>query len=329
MNIGIIGLGAFAEYHIKAAKLVNDLQISAVSRRNQAELDAFCKEHGVTGYSDYHDMLKDDSIDAVLIATPHHMHTSIVEDAAKHGKHILLEKPLAENPEGVLRIKQAIESSGVRFMAGFSNHFTKANRKAKEIVESGGIGTIITGTSTVNKYWMVPERRDWHLSRKTGGGMWLTIGIHLIDRLSFLIDSKITSISADLGTHFHIQDAHDSSAAFLRYANGATGFVSAIGYSAGGPIEETLLVGTKGSLKINQKKGVLLGIDDDWVLIEGTQSEDQHVDALSEEWRTFKKYVEQNDSNQLVTMDFALHVMDVVFAGEKSSIEHREVLIES
>lgn len=329
MNIGIIGLGAFAEYHIQAAELVEGLNITAVSRRNKTELDAFCNSHAITGYPDYRDLLNDDAIDAVLISTPHHMHTHIVEAAAERGKHILLEKPLAESPEGVARIERAIKASGVCFMAGYSNHYTKANRKAKELVSSGEIGEIITGTSIVNKYWMVPERKDWHLNRETGGGMWLTIGVHLIDRLAFFIESRISSISAEIGTRFHNQDADDSSSAFLRFANGAAGFVSAVGYKEGGPIEETLLVGTRGSLKINQKNGVMVGKKDSWVLLEETGTQDQHVDSLSEEWRTFKAYVEKGEASQLIPMDFALHIMDTVFAGERSAKEHREVLIDS
>lgn len=321
-------MGAFSDYHIRGAALVDGLQVTAVSRRNSGELDAFCSEHRVKGYTDYVELLEDETIDAVLISTPHHMHTRIVEDAAERGKHILLEKPLAESPEGVARIEKAVKDSGICFMAGFSNHFTKANRMAKEIISSGEIGEIITGTSIVNKYWMVPERRDWHLTRKTGGGMWLTIGVHLIDRLSFFIGSKITSISAVLGTRFHNQDAHDSTSAFLRYADGASGFVSAIGYKAGGPVEETFLVGTKGSLKINQKQGIMIGKDDNWVLLENSGSTDQHVDALREEWRIFKNYIENGHAEQMVTMDFALHIMDVLFAAERSEREHREVLIE-
>lgn len=330
VNIGIIGAGAFAGYHIRAAELVEGLQVKAVSRRNARELEEFCRTYSVEGCTDYHDILADPQIDAVLIATPHHMHTVIVEEAARQGKHILLEKPLAESPEGVTRIAEAVTSSGVRFMTGFSNHFTKANRKAKEIVASGEIGEIITASSVVNKYWMVPERRDWHLSRVSGGGMWLTIGVHLIDRLTFFIDSRIAAISARMGTRFHDQDAADSSAAFLRYRNGAVGYVSAIGYKAGGPIEETLLVGTGGSLKISQVNGVLLGKHDSWVPVEGTATKDQHVDALSEEWRTFMRYVEHGEGDEgLISLDFALHVMDVIFAGEKSAAEQREVLIDS
>lgn len=329
MNIGIIGLGAFAEYHLQAIELIPDLQVTSVSRRNKEALASFCEKHNsVKGYSDYHDLLCSEEIDAVLIATPHHMHTEIVEDAAACGKHILLEKPLAESPEGVARIRKAVVEHNICFMTGFSNHFTKANRKAKELIDSGEIGSILSGMSFVHKYWMVPERRDWHLHRSTGGGMWLTIGVHLLDRLSFFMNSRIRSISAEMGTFFHKQDADDSATAYLRFENGATGVVTAIGYSKGGPVEETMLVGTKGSLKINQKKGILIGQNDTWVPMENTGTEDQHVDSLSEEWRVFKRYIETGQAQHMITLDFAVHIMDAIFAAQKSSEEHREIDID-
>jgi len=329
VNIGIIGLGFFADYHVRAAALVPGINVTAVSRRNEEALRAFCKIHAVKGYPDYYDLLKDESIDAVLIATPHHLHTHIVEAAAESGKHILLEKPLAESPDGVSRIIKAVNTHKICCMVGFSNHFTRANRIAKDIIDSGEIGEIITGTSIVSKYWMVPERRDWHLTRKTGGGMWLTIGVHMVDRLAYFTGSRISSISAILGTKFHDQDAHDTSSAFLRFKNGASGFVSAIGYNKGGPIEETFLVGSKGSLKINQRQGVSIGKNDSWSLIDGSGSTDPHVEALKEEWRVFNEYVETGESGQYVNMDFAVHIMDVIFAGERSYSEKREVGIDS
>ena len=329
MNIGIIGLGAFAEYHIRAIEQLQGLEITAVSRRDKEALDLCCRQYGFTGYTDYRDLLDDKGIDAVLISTPHHMHTEIVEAAASMGKHILLEKPLAENPEGVARIQRAVQESGIFFMAGYSNHYTKANKRAKEIIDSGEIGEIVTGMSFVHKYWMVPERRQWHLNKSTGGGMWLTIGVHLIDRLTFFINSRVSSISAKIGTRFHDQEADDWSSAYLKYENNAVGFVSAVGHCAGGLLEQTVLTGTKGSLKINQKDGLFLGRDELWVPVEGTSTEDQHQDALTEEWRAFSSYVQNGYSADVVPLHFAVEVMDVVFAGQLSAKENREVRIDT
>jgi predicted dehydrogenase len=321
VNIGIIGAGEFAGYHIHAIRNVEGLRVVAASRRDRGQLDNFCKLHSLIGHTNYHDLLDDDSIDAVLIATPHHLHTEIVEQAATKGKHILLEKPLAENTEGVNRIVKAVKENGIRFMVGFSHRFSRANHKARELVATGAIGEIVSGVSALSKLWMVPERREWHLSRKTGGGMWLTNGIHLLDRLCFLMDSRIEAISANIGTRFHNQDADDYATAYLKFSSGVSGMVSVFGYSNGGPIEETILIGTKGMIKINQHTGVLLGLDDGWKHIVDTGSDNFHFDALAKEWTVFRDYVLTGSGEGVITMDYATHIMDAVFAGERSSLE--------
>ena len=210
-------------------------------------------------------------------------------------------------------------------MAGYSNHFTPSFLKAKEIVFSGEIGKIISGTSFMHKYWMSKERRNWHLYRKSGGGMWLTIGVHLIDRLTYLMRSKVSSVSANLGTYFHEQEAHDSSTAYLRYESGAGGLISCIGYKAGAPVEETMLVGSKGSIKIGLSAGVSIGKDNQWQNIPNTSTEDLHFSALTNEWLAFKQYVESGESDDIVDLDFAAHIMDVVFSAEKSSEKGQEI----
>ena len=327
MNIGIIGLGSFGEQHVRAISAVDGLKLVAVSRRNKEALSEFCAKHDVQGYTNYKDLVSDERVDAVIISTPHNKHTEAVEAAAAKGLHILLEKPLAENAEGVKRIRKAVEKSQGKFMGSYSNHFTPAFKKAKEIVFSGEIGEPVSGSSAMHKYWMGKERREWHLYRKNGGGMWLTIGVHLVDRLTYLFQSEVESVSARLGTFFHDQDAHDSGTAYLRYKNGAAGFISCIGYKGGAPLEETFVVGTKASLKVGLLTGVSIGKDNSWEFIPGTGTDDLHLSALTNEWRTFKKFVETGEDQDVVGMEFASHIMDVVFAAERSSEENREVRV--
>ena len=157
--------------------------------------------------------------------------------------------------------------------------------------------------------------------------MWLTIGVHLVDRLTFLFQSQVESVSARLGTFFHDQDAHDSGTAYLRYKNGAAGLISCIGYKGGAPLEETFVVGTKASLKVGLLTGVSIGRNDTWEFIPGTETDDLHLSALTNEWRTFKNFVESGNEEDVVGMDFASHIMDVVFAAERSSAENKEVKV--
>lgn len=325
MNIGIIGAGFIAEKHAQAIHRVEGLTVAAASRRDPTLLQKFCTRFYCTGYRDYRDLLRHPGLDAVLIATPHHLHVTAVEASAAGGKHILLEKPIAPDSNGCQRIKRAVSDSGVTFMAGHSARFTPAYQKAKELVADGTIGRILYGNTWMNKSWMEPNRRDWHLDRKTGGGMLLTIGIHLLDRLLFLIDEKVTAVSATLGTGFHQQPADDYATVYLRFDGGASGFVSCTGYRQGGPLEETILVGNEGSLSIRMGEGVRIGKDDRWKEIPQSSGKDAMGDSLRAQWRAFADFVAGDPGSQAVGIDEAISVMDILFASERSSMKGHEI----
>ncbi|TJW46246.1 MAG: Gfo/Idh/MocA family oxidoreductase, partial [Mesorhizobium sp.] len=95
IGIGIIGAGNFGAAHARAIKEVQGLHLVASCRKNIQALEAFTVEHGGRGYTDWRSLLNDKDVDTVLVATPHHLHAEMAIDAAKAGKHIMLEKPMA------------------------------------------------------------------------------------------------------------------------------------------------------------------------------------------------------------------------------------------
>ncbi len=233
IKVGIIGAGVFGRQHAVAIAAQPNAEVVAASRTNQKALDEFTKEFGGQGYTDYRDLLANPEVDAVLVATPHHLHTNIVIAAAQAGKHILLEKPMAPSLVECDQIVSDTRETGVKFMVGHNNHFIPAYIRAKEILASGEIGEIVFGSSTMSKRWINPNRREWHLDRRYGGGMWLTIGVHAVDRLTWLMDRPVESVSAHLDTRFHDQNADDVGVAFMRYASGTIGTVISAGFQTG------------------------------------------------------------------------------------------------
>ena len=95
LGVGIIGAGAFGRQHAEAIARLSDARLVAVSVRTRARLDAFTREHGGAGYSNYHELLRDPAVDVVCIALPHNDHAEAAIAAAEAGKAILLEKPMA------------------------------------------------------------------------------------------------------------------------------------------------------------------------------------------------------------------------------------------
>jgi phthalate 4,5-cis-dihydrodiol dehydrogenase len=326
LKVGIIGAGSYGAEHARAITGLAGVQLVAACRTNQAALDEFVTEFGGRPYLDHRALLADPQVDAVVIATPHHLHTHVAEDAARAGKHILLEKPMAPTLDECDRIIASAAKHGVKLMVGHQNHFAPAYMRAKEILESGEMGEVVLGVSTMSKYWFEPNRREWHLDRATGGGMWMTAGIHCLDRMTWLIDSSVRQVSARLSTRFHDQQADDAGLIFLRYASGAAGTVVSVGYATGAPKHLTELTCTRGMLNIDYVNGVSIGRGEQWQTIPDSGSGTWMHDGLVNEWRAFVQAIEE-DSVPAVTGAYARHIMAVVFAAEESSAHGGEVTV--
>ncbi|MBK8021037.1 MAG: Gfo/Idh/MocA family oxidoreductase [Chloroflexi bacterium] len=327
-QIGIIGAGDFGAKHASALRELDGVRVAAASRNNAAALEDFTREFGGQGFTDYRDLLAQSEIDAVVIATPHHHHTEIALAAVKAGKHILLEKPMAPTLAECDAILQAAQEAGVTLMVGHLNRFTHSYRFAKDLIASGEMGRVVQGTAAMQKFWFEPNRRGWHLDRATGGGVWLTVGIHPLDRLTWLIDSPVAAVSARFGTYFHDMAADDTGMVFLRYENGAAGLVISTGYSVGAPRHTTELTCTKGMLTIDYGSGVQIGRDDQWQLLpESVPSGSWMHGALVEEWRAFLHAVDTGSEPAVSGAD-ARHIMAAAFAAERSSELDREVRLD-
>ncbi len=325
-NVAIIGAGFFGEMHARALQQVRGARLAAVSRTNQAALDEVAAKFGVRGYTSYVELLQDPEIDIVVIATPHDRHTEVAVRAAAAGRHILLEKPMAPSLEECDRILSAVQRAGVRLMVGHINQFARAYRVAKELLASGELGEVVLGISTMSKFWFEPNRRPWHLDRRTGGGMWLTAGMHCLDRLTWLVGSRATSVSASFGTRFHEQNADDVGLVFVRYANGASGAVVSTGYRTGAPKHLTELTCTRGMLNIDYTTGVTIGRDERWMTVPGSGTADWMPEALVNEWQAFLGAL-QAGSEPPVSGAYARHVMATAFAAEESSRLRCEVTV--
>jgi predicted dehydrogenase len=328
MKIGIIGAGFWGIKHAIAIASTPDVKLVAASRTNQSALQEFTDRFGGAGYPDYRDLLADQDVEAIIIATPHDRHTSIVADAAQAGKHILLEKPMAPNLDECDQILKFVDNAGVKLMLGHVNHFIPAYRIAKEMLQSGELGEIVYGLSSVSKFWFEPNRRDWHLDRKTGGGMWLTVGIHCLDRLTWLVGSPIESVYAMLDTRFHKQNADDVGLVFVRYANGGTGVLESTGYKTGANKNLTELTCTKGILKISSKDGILLGRDDRWQPVPDSASDDPMTTGMARQMQEFYNYL-TGDSPSPVSGEYARHIMNTAFLAEESAETQEKVTVPS
>jgi predicted dehydrogenase len=250
----------------------------------------------------------------------------VTVDAARAGKHILLEKPMATSIEGCNQILDAANKAGICLMMGHTMQFMRSSSIVKEIIDSGELGEIIYGTGIVAKEWLTPNRKDWHREDPIGGGILITMGIHYIDLLTWWFDSRVSSVRASISNRIHGDPADDSGMILLQYENGASGTVINTGYKKGAETFRATLTGTKGMLQSDMFGGVHIGKNNEWKLIPDSVSPDTEHEALLNEWKNFAAALETKLPPQ-VTGEYGKHIMEVLFAARESSEQNKEIWI--
>lgn len=321
MRIGVLGAGWWAEEHAQAIATVPGLEVAAVCSGSLESAREYAARFGGRAVVDVQSVFPD--VDVVLVTAPHEFHKALALQIIQAGKPLLLEKPVAVNWADTQEIMNSAKAAGVPCLIGFTNHYFPTFRRAKELLESGELGEPLAGHSVMQKFWMEHNRRDWHLNRQRGGGMLLTAGIHALDRLMWLMQADVQSVSAVVGTRWHQQQADDLATLFLRLAGGKSGTVGSYGYAQGGPQNSTHLLCERGALRMDVLT-LEVGRDDRWESVPLALPENVVTSALAEEWCDFRRWVEQGSAPQ-VTPEFAGQVMQVVFAAEQSSAEGREI----
>lgn len=143
LNWGLLATGRIAATFAHAVKLTTNGTLYAVGSRSQESADRFAAEHGVPkAYGSYEALLADPAVDAVYISTPHPMHMEWVIKAAKAGKHILCEKPIAMNLRETQAMIDAARENNVALMEAFMYRCHPMTHKVLEIVRSGTLGEI-------------------------------------------------------------------------------------------------------------------------------------------------------------------------------------------
>jgi predicted dehydrogenase len=323
-GVGILGAGFFGAFHARAIAALPELRLVAACAEQSALAEAFVAEHGGTPYGDWRAMLDDRAVDIVAITAPHHLHAELAVAALQAGKHVFLEKPMALSVAECSRIIAAAEAGQRKLMVGQIMHFVWPCLVAREILDRGDLGRPVTGSSRLQKIWMEQNRRGWHLDPATGGGMLMTAGIHALDQLVWLMNGRVGSVSAAVGTSFHDQKADDSAMMLLRFADGRFGQVASIGFRDGGGTFDLDLVCERGTLRIDLDRGVSIGQGGKWTEIADSHDPAWMQNAVVREWQAMAAAI-RDDTEVPVTGDYGRHIIACIEAAMISARERRDV----
>ena len=255
IGIGIIGGGRICGAHGAAAAAVPETRLVAIAEVDPERLAQVTQRFECKGYGDYHELLADPEIDAVIIALPHWLHREVTVDSLNAGKHVLLEKPMAMNVAECDAMIAAAKASGKSLMVAHSQHFFPVNIEARRIIADGDLGTLVMATDTWYKPFFETERPPWFLDASKGGGMWPMNGSHMIDRMLFLTGDRVVSVKAKIGSPIFGLSATDSGVAFLEFSGGACATLMHAGFREGVNRFEAEITGTEGQIKLNGDRG--------------------------------------------------------------------------
>lgn len=190
IRFGVLGVSNhFMKRILFPLKRSAKAEVVAIASRNEEKASAFAKRHAVKKwYGSYDALLEDPEIDAVYIPLPNHLHAEYSIKAAKAGKHILCEKPLAMNHKEVNMMVSAAEDAGVLIMEAFMYRFHPQWIKSREIVLSGELGSIVTTIC----HFSYDNRDPSNIRniRAYGGGALLDLGVYAVSSSRFLMDSE-------------------------------------------------------------------------------------------------------------------------------------------
>ncbi|MFE6735167.1 Gfo/Idh/MocA family protein [Microbacterium sp. NPDC057650] len=204
MRIGLIGAGAVAPFHVRAAAVLAGAELTAVcdidesAARRAADLSP-----GAKVFTDHRRMLDADAVDAVIVNTPHALHLPIAIEAAEAGKHVLVEKPMATSVADCDRIAEACERAGVALTVGHIQHFLPDKTAAHGLIASGDLGAVQLIRDNRSTDYRPGTRSPWFFSREVaGGGALFNIGAHCLDRSLWFGGAPAAEISASVANRF-------------------------------------------------------------------------------------------------------------------------------
>jgi predicted dehydrogenase/threonine dehydrogenase-like Zn-dependent dehydrogenase len=220
--IGIIGSGNFTSSTILPNLKKCNADVKYIASSGGLSSTIMAKKHKIANSTtDYYEILNDQEIDLVLIATQHHMHAKMAIEAIKAGKSIFVEKPLALNKRELDKIIEKYNSKDVNVSVGFNRRFAPLAKKMKKVL--GSSTTPINIIATMNAGFIAKD--VWVHDMEIGGGRIIGEACHYIDLCSYLTGSKVISVCMN-AMGVNPEENTDNASILLKYENGSNAVIN-------------------------------------------------------------------------------------------------------
>jgi len=251
-RLALVGCGRISKNHFDAIAKVDGLDLVAVSDIDKERARAAGETLDVPWFANYHDMLAKADCDVVTICTPSGLHASQGIAAAKAGKHVITEKPMAITLEQADSLVQACDTAGVKLFVVKQNRLNPSIQLLKRAVDKGRFGRIYLANTTVR--WHRPQEyydaASWRGTWEFDGGAFMNQASHYVDLIQWLV-GPVESVVAKTATQARRIEAEDSGVAVLKFRSGALGVIEVNVLTYPRNLEGSItIIGEKGTAKI-------------------------------------------------------------------------------
>jgi UDP-N-acetyl-2-amino-2-deoxyglucuronate dehydrogenase len=252
IRIALVGCGRISASHFEALARVDGLVLSAVCDSLEARAKGAGEQWGVPWFTSYEQMLAEAPCDAVAIATPSGLHPTQGVLAARAGKHVISEKPMAISLASADALVQACDDAGVRLFVVKQNRLNATVQMVKRALDKGRFGRLFLANTTV--HWSRPQsyydQAPWRGTWEFDGGAFMNQASHYVDLMQWLV-GPVESVIAKTATLARRIEAEDTGAAVLKFRNGALGVIEVTMLTFPKNLEGSFtLIGERGTVKI-------------------------------------------------------------------------------
>lgn len=336
-NVGIIGYGWVATAHIQAINDTRQGRVAAVySSRPQDPAELSAKHGGsIKYYNDLDKMLADPGIDVVSICSYPNDHAREAISAARAGKHLIIEKPLALNWEDCQAIEAAVKKAKVKTCVCFECRFSSQFLATKSVIDQGLLGNLHYGE--IDYYhgigpWYGQFR--WNVRKEAGGSSLLTAGCHALDALLLCLGTDVVEVTSyhtkSSSEHFEPYEYPTTSVTILKFASGRIGKCAAVVDCLQPYYFHTHLVGSEGSLLDNKFHSNKLKVDKStWsgLAMKMLDSGDVSDHPYLSQFQAFFDSLDGGEEMPLTNLEEALKSFRVVFAADESAATGKPVTL--
>ncbi len=335
-NVGIIGYGWVAGAHIAAINATGRAQVTAICSARPLDSAKLSAQHGspITAYRDLKTMLANPDIHVISVCSYPSDHAKQAIAAARAGKHLIIEKPLALSLKEVHAIQKAAQSAKVKTCVCFECRFSSQFLTIKAAIDRGLLGKIHYGE--VDYYhgigpWYGQFR--WNTKRSAGGSSLLSAGCHALDALLLCMGGEVESVSSyatsSKNKMFAKYEYPTTSVTILKFKDGRLGKCASVIDCLQPYYFHTHLVGSEGSLLDNKFHSTTLkGLNKNkWskLSMKLVDSGDVSDHPYQTQFDAFFEALERGKEMPLTSLNTAVKTHEVIFAADQSAREGRPV----